>query len=322
LESHLRDHIEQRAREGAAPPAVFEEAVKALGEANALKQEFGKVRSRVHKRSFNFLFARICCWGSVAIVGAVGGWAVAQTETSIEARALRLAVMLVTVLYFLKLPYLYRRISHAGVVSREIIRFASILAWPAWVYSVPAEGGPVLHLALLGFGSIVPALVLATSFRLEQEWPEPLQVSMLPAGLDETTKRMLDVARTEALQLKHDFIGTEHLLLALLREEQSPAARVMASTGVTAVAAVGAVERELSAGQAAPRDAQALPRTPRANRALELAANEARAMGRDVINAEHLFLGLLLEGTGVAARVLKRLGANAEAVRQEIRKQL
>jgi hypothetical protein len=296
---------------------AFEQAVKSLGEPGAINQEFAKVRRRGHNRAYKEVCLRVCCWGSAATVGVLGGWAIAQTEMSGLAKALRLAATVLAMLYFLKLPFLYPQLSRAGQASRELVRFASILAWPAWVYSVPPEIGPGFHLALLGFGSIIPALVLAFSFGLELERPAPLLLPVILASFDEPAKRSLENARMEAIRFQHDFIGTEHLLLGLLRDEQSLAAKVMSKRGVTARVVATAIEQEVPRGHARAAS-QNPPRTPRANRALELAANEARAMNRDVIKPEHLFLGLLLEGSGIAARVLTRLGVKAEAVRQEI----
>jgi hypothetical protein len=313
LESHLRDDIEQRVRQGLSDEAALAAAVEALGHADALRREFTTVRPSVPKQSAATLCIRVCCSGSAAFVAAVGVWALSQAEVN-STSVLRFAAGLLAALYFLKLPFLYQRLPFmSNPASRESIRFLSILAWPAWVYSVsPAD--VTLHLLLLAFASIIPAIVLAASFRMDVELSE---ASL--ANLDVAAALSLEGAQLEAARLHHDFVGTEHLLLALLREG-SVVASVMERRGVTAQAIAVAIEREVIVGQAGPVS-QNLPRTPRANRALELAAKEAGAVNRPV-TPEYLFLGLLLEGSGVAARVLTRLGLDAEDLRREIRKAL
>jgi len=200
-------------------------------------------------------------------------------------------------------------------VRRECIRFLSILAWPAWVYSV-APAGTALHLILLAFGSIIPAIVLAASFRLDEELAASV-LSAIIGNLDEAATLSLQGAQSEATRLNHDFVGTEHLLLGLLRAKGSTVAKIMKNRGVTAQTVAAAIEREICLGRPGPVP-QSLPQTPRVNRALKIAASEARATNRQAITTEHLLLGLLLEGTGVAARVLARLGVDADQVRREI----
>ena len=134
LESHLRDDIEQRERQGLSGEAAFSAAVEALGQAPALQREFNKMNPPVPKQTAVTLCIRMCCWGSAAFVGAAGGWALCQTEVN-AASALRLAAVVLAALYFLKLPFLYQRLPFMrNPVTRESIRFVSILAWPAWVY--------------------------------------------------------------------------------------------------------------------------------------------------------------------------------------------
>jgi len=320
LESHLRDDTEQRARQGLSVEAAFEAAVQALGQTHALEQEFAKLRQPSRKFSAALLCIRLCCWGSAGFVGALGGWGLAQGAVS-PLSALRFAAALLALLYFLKLPFLYQRLpAMSSPTARECLRFLTILAWPSWVYSV-AAAGTTLHLVLLAFGSIIPALALAASFRLDGESRSPLFLGVIPGNLDEATQSSLKAAQLEAARLRHDFVGTEHLLLALLREQGNAIAKVMNSRGITAEALAAAIEKEICTGQARPAS-QVLPHTPRANRALKLAAGEARAANRHSITPEHLFLGLLLEGDGIAARVLVRLGVEANQVRREIQQQL
>ncbi|MFL5934175.1 MAG: Clp protease N-terminal domain-containing protein [Gaiellaceae bacterium] len=109
-------------------------------------------------------------------------------------------------------------------------------------------------------------------------------------------------AQDEARQLKHNYIGTEHLLLGLLREDAGGASRVLASLDVTLPEVRAEVVETVGVGDSA--GAGAVPFTPRAKRVLELSAQEARLLGHEYIATEHVLLGIAVEGTGVAARIL------------------
>jgi ATP-dependent Clp protease ATP-binding subunit ClpC len=116
--------------------------------------------------------------------------------------------------------------------------------------------------------------------------------------------------------LRHNYIGTEHLLLGLLREEEGLAAGVLGSLGITVEEVRAQVARlvghgdEVTAGQ--------IPFTPRAKQALELGLREAQAMGHNYIGTEHVLLGLVRENSGVAERILLEFGADADKIRGEI----
>jgi ATP-dependent Clp protease ATP-binding subunit ClpC len=132
----------------------------------------------------------------------------------------------------------------------------------------------------------------------------------------ERARQVVVLAQDEARGLKHNYIGTEHLLLGLLREEEGLAARVLASLGVTTeetraqVATIIGQGDEVAAGQ--------IPFTPRAKKVLELSLREALSLGHNYIGTEHVLLGLARENSGVAARILLDLGADAEKIRNEI----
>jgi ATP-dependent Clp protease ATP-binding subunit ClpC len=124
------------------------------------------------------------------------------------------------------------------------------------------------------------------------------------------------LAQDEARLLKHNYIGTEHLLLGLLREEQGLGARVLESLHITVeevrkqVARVVGVGDEVISGQ--------IPFTPRAKKVLELALREAKSLGHDYIGTEHILLGVVRENEGVAARILLDFGTDAETVRNDV----
>src|SRR6058998_2601531 len=117
----------------------------------------------------------------------------------------------------------------------------------------------------------------------------------------ERARQVVVLAQEEARTLKHNYIGTEHILLGLLREEEGLAARV--------VRIVGSGE-EVTSGQ--------IPFTPRAKKVLELALREALSLGHNYIGTEHILLGLVRENEGVAARILLDFDADSEKIRNEV----
>jgi ATP-dependent Clp protease ATP-binding subunit ClpC len=132
----------------------------------------------------------------------------------------------------------------------------------------------------------------------------------------ERARRVLTAAQEEAQHLNHNYIGTEHILLGLIREEEGVAAKVLMSMGVTLSKVRSAVEYIIGRGEKATTGEIGL--TPRAKRVIELAIDEARRLGHNYIGTEHLLLGLLHEGEGVAAGVLESFGITLEQARSEV----
>jgi ATP-dependent Clp protease ATP-binding subunit ClpC len=129
-------------------------------------------------------------------------------------------------------------------------------------------------------------------------------------------RRVVVLAQEESQRLSHNYIGSEHLLLGLLAEQEGVAARALQSLNVTLTAAREQVEEIIGPGQQTPHGH--IPFTPRAKKILELSLREALTLGSQVINTEHLLLGLIDEGDGVGAQILQRLGATAQAVREAV----
>lgn len=129
-------------------------------------------------------------------------------------------------------------------------------------------------------------------------------------------RRVVVLAQKESQRLSHNYIGSEHLLLGLLAEQEGVAARALESLNVTLTAAREQVEEIIGPGQRKPHGH--IPFTPRAKKILELSLREALTMGSEVIDTEHLLLGLLDEGDGVGAQILQRLGATPQAVREAV----
>jgi hypothetical protein len=129
-------------------------------------------------------------------------------------------------------------------------------------------------------------------------------------------RKVLTLAQDEAQRFQHNYIGTEHLLLALVREEDGVAAHVLIGLGVELGKVRTAVVFIIGRGDRPTRGEVGL--TPRAKRVIELAIDESRRLGHNYIGTEHLLLGLVREGEGVAAGVLESMGVNLDKVRHEV----
>ncbi len=129
-------------------------------------------------------------------------------------------------------------------------------------------------------------------------------------------RRVVVLAQEEAVLLNHDYIGTEHLLLGLVHEEQGVAARALTELGISLDAVRAEVKKIVGQGGHAPTGH--IPFTPRAKKVLELSLRESMGLGHNYIGTEHILLGLVREGEGVAAQVLVKLGADLNRVRQVV----
>jgi len=129
-------------------------------------------------------------------------------------------------------------------------------------------------------------------------------------------RNVVVLAQEEARLLKHNYIGTEHLLLGLIRESDGIAARALESLGIGLDAVRQQVEEIIGQGKQAPSGR--IPFTPRAKKVLELSLREALQLQHNYIGTEHILLGLLREGEGVAAQVLVRLDGDLSKVRQRV----
>jgi len=129
-------------------------------------------------------------------------------------------------------------------------------------------------------------------------------------------RRVVVLAQEEARMLNHNYIGTEHILLGLIHEGEGVAAKALESLGISLEGVREQVEEIIGQGQTAP--AGHIPFTPRAKKVLELSLREALQLGHNYIGTEHILLGLIREGEGVAAQVLQKLGADLNKVRQQV----
>lgn len=136
----------------------------------------------------------------------------------------------------------------------------------------------------------------------------------------EKAKRAIMIAQEEAINLNHDYIGTEHILIGLIKEEEGVASQVLRQLGVNIDKVVEEVERLVGKGEY--QQVGEIAFTPRAKKILELASQEASQLKNNYIGTEHILLGLIKEGSGVAVRILADLGINLDNVYSEIMKVL
>src|SRR6201991_3488481 len=129
-------------------------------------------------------------------------------------------------------------------------------------------------------------------------------------------RRVVVLAQEEARMLSHNYIGTEHILLGLIHEGEGVAAKALESLDISLEAVRAQVEEIIGQGQQAPSGH--IPFTPRAKKVLELSLREALQLGHSYVGTEHILLGLIREGEGVAAQVLQKLGADLNRVRQQV----
>ena len=129
-------------------------------------------------------------------------------------------------------------------------------------------------------------------------------------------RRVVVLAQDEARRLDHNYIGTEHLLLGLIREGEGVAAKALEALGISLDTVRQQVEQIIGQGQQAPSGH--IPFTPRAKKVLELSLRESQQMGHNYIGTEHILLGLIRQGDGTAARVLAGLGADLSGVRAQV----
>jgi ATP-dependent Clp protease ATP-binding subunit ClpC len=136
----------------------------------------------------------------------------------------------------------------------------------------------------------------------------------------DSARRVVVLAQEEARKLNHNYIGTEHLLLGLIQEGEAVAAKALETFQVNLEAVRGQVVEVIGRGSSPPSGH--IPFTPRAKKVLELSLREALQLGHNYIGTEHILLGLIREGEGVAAKVLVKLGVDLERLRNQVLKNL
>ncbi|MGH2768871.1 MAG: Clp protease N-terminal domain-containing protein, partial [Actinomycetota bacterium] len=129
-------------------------------------------------------------------------------------------------------------------------------------------------------------------------------------------RRVVVLAQEEARHLNHNYIGTEHILLGLISEGEGVGAQALRALGFSLEAVRSQVGDIIGTGSSSPQGH--IPFTPRAKKVLEISLREMHQLGHNHIGTEHILLGIIREGEGVAAQVLERMGAELERVRQQV----
>jgi ATP-dependent Clp protease ATP-binding subunit ClpA len=150
---------------------------------------------------------------------------------------------------------------------------------------------------------------------------QPLPADDFSRNFTPRAQQVLALARKEAERLNHNFVGTEHLLLGMIALGQGTAVAVLKKMGVDLERTRDEVKKQVGTGPAG-KLIGIIPYTPRTRKVLELAAREARSLNHTCIGTEHILLGLLREGAGVAARILKQMNVDLAQTRQEVLKKL
>src|SRR5688572_10258039 len=143
------------------------------------------------------------------------------------------------------------------------------------------------------------------------------KITMNGYNFTERVRKVLAMSREEAARLHHEYVGTEHMLLGLLREGEGVAAAVLQSAGIDSDEAVETVESLVKSGKGHQGTGPDLPYTSRAKKVLEFAMQEARELNHSYVGTEHLLLGILREEKGIAAQVLNEFGLTLAQARAE-----
>ena len=317
LESHLREDVEQRMRSGVAAEQAFREAVQSVGNSASLHQEFAKLRPAGAR--FSRTTIRACCLAVALFVFVVESWTLIIYEVAMPARILGIGTMLVIACVIGALPDLNRRLwpGVRGWAFRKTILTICNFAAVAWVGLLFLS---LAHINVLPsgmvFGAVCWGLIAAAT----------MIVVVLGCGTESELLSLwtpaawqsFELAGAEAAQFGHDFIGTEHLLLGLLGEENGKVAKTLGTFGVRRESVRAEIEKIVGGWPQSHRNRPAVY-TPRARKACGIAIREAKAAKVIRAEPEHVLLGLLEEGSGVAAKVLNGLGVDVRKVREQLK---
>jgi uncharacterized membrane protein YiaA len=318
LESHLREDVEEQMRGGITAEQAFQEAVRRVGAGNELRQEFGKV-SWPRPQSRRKIIPT-CCLATAVFVFAVETWTLIIFDITPVERILGVALISLIAAYIGALPYLNRRLVPGvrGWALRKTIATTCNFAAVLWVGLLFLG---LANITLLPSGIVLSAVcwgLCAAATMTVVTFAHDTDLQMLDL-YSPAVWRSLEIADAEAVRFHHDFIGTEHVLLGLIQEEHSSVPTVLGKMGVRCETVREEIEKIVGSGPQS-TTSRAPVYTPRAKKAIAIAIQEARDGRQNHVEAEHIFLGLLREGGGVAAKVLAQLGVNATIAREEIQK--
>ncbi|PWU09820.1 MAG: hypothetical protein C5B50_26550 [Verrucomicrobia bacterium] len=347
LVSHLRDDVEEQVRTGANAEKAFASAVRRIGPAAALKTEFAK--SGPPKGAWRRRFWQTFYYACAATTVMADLWTLVSFELSASERVAGAGVVVALAWYLLRRPFLAWWTG--GVARTRLLSAMKAVASivPIWTLWANLTAFRVIHIEV----GVIPAMILwslCAAFALtglacglndrygdggsggwsppfylvpvpippQRPCPPEFEISVPPASaFTPIAGKALEAAREEALRLGHDYIGTEHVLLGLLRFAGDAVAQVLDRSQTHRDAVRREIERLVSPLPALPASSLP-PLTPRARKALRFARAEAAALKHPLISPEHVLLGLLIEGSGVAALALMKLGVRVKPMRAEI----
>lgn len=340
LENHLRDDIEAQVGSGRDEEGAFELAVRRLGPPEALRGEFVKAGHSGRPRRLFLAVFYVCC-ALVAVLA--DAWTILSFELGPAERVFASGCLTIFALYLFGLPFSLR----SRALRPYLLGLMKILGLlvPLWVLLALLTALRIAHLEIgivaeMTMWSLCAAYGLtALAWLLNSNGDDPggsdhgfpgirvpklippkrplfpgVDIPVPPsAAFSANARQALQLAREEALNLGHDYIGTEHVLLGLLKAAGDSLAQALFSSRVDAEAIRSEIRRLISAGPCRPIDAT-LPLTPRARKALQLARRQANSSKPAPINPEHILVGLCLEGSGIAAVALRNLGVRLKHV--------
>jgi hypothetical protein len=347
LESHLRDDVDAQVRAGADAEKAFDAAVQRIGPAAALKKEFAK--SAWPQGAWQRHFWRTFYYSAAAVTILADLWTVISLELSVPERAAGACVVAGLAWYLLRRPFLSWW--SGGVTRVRLLAAIKVMGviLPLWTVWALLTALRLIHIEI----GVIPTMImwsvclaygltgLACGLNDRQGsggsagWPPPLYPGPIPippgrpwppdfgisvppaSAFTPIARQALDLAREEALRLGHDYIGTEHVLLGVLRMAGDALNQVLERNHVHGDAVRREIERLVSPSPAHPTTLLP-PLTPRARKALQFAGAEAATLKHPLISPEHVFLGLLMEGGGLAALALKNLGIQLKRMRAEV----
>lgn len=327
LESHLRDDFEEQLRSGLNEEQAFQTAKLRIGQAGALQTEFAKLRPAQRRLGPRML--RMGRFGLAPVMLLINVVTLVQAKISPTERAAGLFVVTLISLYLASLSYWVRLLSRSmrgpGIVAGIKVLFLVTALWPL---AALLDALKVIHFEMgITFTMITWSLYAAIAFTfvawdfMEREPREADGFFPVLTDFTPVAQMALASARQEASSFKHDFIGTEHLLLGLLQCEDDVAPKLLRRLGISRDALRNEIENLVGSGSVPPANHN-LPYTPRAKRALALATDEAQAMNHQRVGSAAMLIGLLAEGKGAAALALRNLDVDAETLRREILKEL
>ncbi len=337
LEDHLRELIEREVQAGVAEDRAFRTAAARIGAVGLLGTEFSKLNIAKDRRGLPIATYLIVA-GCLLLINT---WTFLEYELGTWERISGLSAVTLVCLYLVRLPHWLLTLSDSALRRlAQVLKLASsfLWLWPLWGL---LQAWNFLH---SGMG-IVPTMVLwcvyaaiaLTSFEFayqrrhrsppapghppDQRFQRCRSIIFATASradsstVDDSVRQACTAARAEARRLGHDYIGTEHLLLGLLKFVKDSCGSFLQKLDLDSDAVRAEIEQVVSTGSKADTLAH-LVFTPRAIRAIQLATREATASNGPAIGVEHLFLGLLLERRGVAGVILRKLGIRPKRARE------